>query len=130
MLSYREFLSTCLTDQILDILVFPMLALSHQRMDFVVRDQIVVAIGIRTELVSGTDHLFFSLFCFSSRAMVQAHGYTLTGAVHQIDKLSDIADNPFHSSVSARAALEPCLTFFELVNHFKIDLDKNIINEG
>ncbi len=33
-----------MTDQILDILIFPMLAIPHQCMDFVVRDQIVVAI--------------------------------------------------------------------------------------
>ena len=45
-LSDREFLSTRLTDQILDVLIFPMLAIPHQRMDFIVRDQIIVAFGI------------------------------------------------------------------------------------
>ena len=41
-----------------------MLAIPHQRMDFVIRDQIVVAIGIRTELVLGTNRLFSPSFAF------------------------------------------------------------------
>ena len=64
MLSYREFLPTRLTQQILDVLVFPMLATPHQRVDFVIRDQIVVTIGIRTELVLGTNRLFSPSFAF------------------------------------------------------------------
>jgi hypothetical protein len=51
----------------LDILIFPMLAIPHQRMDFVVRDQIVGAIGIRTEMMSGTDRLFSPSFAFLLR---------------------------------------------------------------
>jgi hypothetical protein len=84
---------------------------------------------------------FFSLFCFSSQPT--EYDYTQKKTSHQTHVLSDIADNPSHSSVSARAELVLCLIFFELVNHFKIDLDwknicrhktitaiKNIINEG
>ncbi len=55
--------------------------------------------------MSSTNRLFSSSFAFFSWEMVQACGYTLVGAVLQIHELSDIADNPFHSSVSARASL-------------------------
>jgi hypothetical protein len=46
--------------------------------------------------------------------MEQACDYTQSVPPHQIHELSDIADNLSHSSVLARAALEPCLTFLSL----------------
>jgi hypothetical protein len=117
-------------------------ATPHQRVDFVIRDQIVIAIGIRTELVSSADPLFPPSFTFLLNPWLGIWLHAKWGGTPDSRALRHCGQSFSLLGFNTRG-VGALLDFFLLVNHFMTDLDwiiicehktitviKNIINEG